>query len=201
MLLYHAVKKIVFIVIILILFGCKSHDKISCITTTQYVAEENNGVWSKGEVIDKYSVGYYKNGSQKYFVRLIGFTKNDTIFYEPSSAKSNKKGRFEYFYDDKNEVTLVAEIRGDTTFSYSPHDLKEPNYISIVKNKRIDETLEYSHKKTKILEWNNYRDNYTLRRVRIDYLNQDVTPETKEMANLMYKYLLFNFIEEEIERY
>lgn len=102
-------------------------------TVTIYEAIENNGSYSKGKIKTKYSIGFHPNGSQHFFVGLVGYEgTKDTSFYEPKIPNQTKKeGNKSFIYTPNNEMMGVLVEKGDTTFFYTGEDLENPDSYEV----------------------------------------------------------------------
>lgn len=168
-------KKFLAILISLIVFSCsKEKPKLKTETVTEYSVETELGELVKGEINSKYSIGFYPNGTQEFFVGLIGYSQNsDTIKFD-----ENTPGRTEiidnktFIYNQKNELSGVTVEKGDTIIYYNADDLENPsNYSVFDKKKRLIVQAEFlmGEKKTYTkAKYNKYGD-CTYAVIRVDY--------------------------------
>jgi len=106
--------------IVLLLSSCSSNENrnIKSYTVKEYSAKMKFGELSKDQLISSYSIGFYKSGLQQYFVGLVGYSKNDTTFYDEkkdSTTEVKEKNRT-FFYNKKGELLYVKVEKGDTIF-------------------------------------------------------------------------------------
>jgi hypothetical protein len=130
------------------LISCeKSEIKIKTATYSYYEAVKTDGQFLKGNLNQKFSIGFNEDGTQKFFVGLVGYEGNgqlDTSWHDKKSqliekTVENKK----FFYTDQNELTIVQEEKGDTTFTYDPKNLEFiQGYYIVDSKKRIVETFD-----------------------------------------------------------
>lgn len=109
-------------------------------TITVYSTKTLLGELVKGEISAKYSIGFYPNGTQEFFVGLVGYSSNnDTTKYEVGIPNEIKKTDNKTFiYNSKDELVGVSVEKGDTIFFYNAEDLENPsNYSVFDKKKRI----------------------------------------------------------------
>ena len=114
--------------------------KLKTETITEYSTKTELGELVKGEIKSKYSIGFYPNGTQKFFVGQIGYSSNnDTTKYEEGILNEIKKNDNKTFiYKTKNELLGASVEKGDTIFFYEADDLENPsNYSVLDKEKRL----------------------------------------------------------------
>ena len=77
-------KYLLFSAITVFCFSCSNKTpKLKTETITEYSAKTELGELVKGEINSKYSIGFYPNGTQEFFVGLIGYSSNnDTTKFE-----------------------------------------------------------------------------------------------------------------------
>lgn len=146
-------KKYLFILISLIVFSCSNEKpKLKTETITEYSAKTELGELVKGEINSKYSIGFYPNGTQEFFVGLIGYSpNNDTTKYEERIPNRTEKiDNKTFIYNQKDELSGVTVEKGDTIFYYNADDLENPsNYSVFDKKKRLIVQAEFLRREKK----------------------------------------------------
>lgn len=121
-------------ILVVLCFACS--DKVpvlKTLTIIEYSTKTELGELVKGEIIKKYSIGFYPNGSQEFYFDL----NNDTIKFEVGTSVEEKKvDNKTFFYNSKNELTQVNVEKGDTIFIYKPDDLEYPSYYHVLDKKK-----------------------------------------------------------------
>lgn len=113
-----------YLVYIFILCGISCLQKnIESINVTTYNAELIENDYMKKNITSKYSIGFYQSGERKFFIGNIGYSNNDTLFYNEIDGKKIEKGEFSFFYRG-DSLTLVTRQSKDTTFYFSTTGLE-----------------------------------------------------------------------------
>lgn len=131
------------------LITCQNDVKIKSYTQTTYKAKFVNGEYTKDSIESKFTLGFYKEGSQKYFVGLVGFSYSDTIFYEHHPKKEVKKDGYNYIYK-QDTLILITKIKKDTTFYCSLENRELCLYYDIYdSHNRLIKSYNDSHKESR----------------------------------------------------
>ena len=168
-------KKYLFILISLIVFSCSNEKpKLKTETITEYSVITELGELVKGEVNSKYSIGFYPNGTQEFFVGLIGYSSNNdtTKFEEKIPNRTEIIDNKTFIYNQKDELSGVTVEKGDTIFYYNADDLENPsNYSVFDKKKRLIVQAEFlmGEKKTYTNAKYNKYDACTYAVIQVDY--------------------------------
>ena len=149
-------ERVLFILLILslTLFSCSKKKKysIKILTKTEYSTKINGDVYVKDTIKSKYSMGYYPNGNQHFFVGLVGYDNQDTTWLEDSPKdiilRVEKENNYTYHYKNE-ELTSIAFKKNDTTFVYEPGFLNRPIYYWIEDLKGTVEEHNYLLWKTR----------------------------------------------------
>ena len=128
-------KYLTFILALILFNSCSSNQEPSAVIkkyrTKKYSAKTINNQIEKDSLQVEYEIGNDSNGNQTYFVGFVGYSNNDTTWFQ---SKTNKKeeGNKTFYYDENNEVQTVLIRKGDTSFMYSGSDLDEPISYQII---------------------------------------------------------------------
>jgi hypothetical protein len=140
-------KHLVISILTVLCFACSSEKpKLKTETITKYLTKTELGELVKGEIESKYSIGFYPNGTQEFFVGLIGYSlNNDTTKYEVGIPNEIKKiDNKTFIYNSKDELLGVSVEKSDTVFFYQADDLENPsNYSVFDKKKRLIVETEF----------------------------------------------------------
>ena len=132
--------------LIVLCLSCSTENpKLKTQTITEYSTKNELGEVVKNKVKLKYSIGFYPNGAQKFFVGLIGYsTNNDTTKYEEGKPNETKKiDNKTFIYNSKKELLGVSIKKGDTIFFYNATDLENPASYSIFDKERLKVEVEF----------------------------------------------------------
>lgn len=152
-------KKILFGLIIILVSCNKEEKQMKTRTITTYQTVYKSGEYVKSDIKSKYSIGFYLNGSQEFFIGLIGYGENkDTTKFEIEEPITFKEEGNKKFWYKGSEFLFVDVFIRDTIFRYNNYDLESPNYYVICDSKeRIIEEYEFTlreRKRYKNRKWN-----------------------------------------------
>lgn len=154
----------------------KSKQELKTETITKYSLKTELGELVKDEIKTKYSIGFYPNGSQKFFVGLIGYSSKDTTKYQVKIPNEIKKTDNKTFiYNSENKLLGVTVKKNDTTFFYNGEYLESPSSYSVFdkKNRLLVESGSFNTKKTYTQAKYNKQNDCTFAIIKIDYEPSD----------------------------
>jgi hypothetical protein len=139
-------KNLLISILIVLCLSCSTENPtLKTETVTEYSTKNELGELVKNKVKVRYSIGFYPNGTQKFFVGLIGYsTNNDTTKYKQVNPNETKKiDNKTFIYNSKKELLGVSIKKGDTIFFYNAADLENPASYSIFDKERIKVEAEF----------------------------------------------------------
>jgi len=125
---------------LLLFFACGGTQKqMKTLTISEFSTKSELGEVVKDDLELKYSIGFYDNGSQKYFVGLKGYSSDgDTTHYDRKApVKKEEKGNKTYFYAENGDIAQVSVTKGDTIYMYRGDDLEEAFRYEVYSNKKL----------------------------------------------------------------
>lgn len=131
---------IVLTITISFVFACTTKSsQIKSMVVSEFSTKKELGELAKDKLEAKYSTGFYENGTQKFFVGLVGYSSNgDTTHYEQTvPLKKEKKGNKNFFYTNDGDLSYATVTKGDTTFFYLGNNLEESYQYNIHNGKKL----------------------------------------------------------------
>lgn len=100
---------------------------------TLYFTKEENGEILKNGIKQRYSTGFYENGTQKFFVGFEGYTNKDSTHYEMKVPFTEKKeGNKTFYFGENEELIFSTKQVEDTLFTYYGLELDSPDSYKIL---------------------------------------------------------------------